>query len=417
MNPIPAGFQQTDPAAVGLSADTVDELAAQLRNLVDKGKRAGIVSGILCHGKLVHFQAYGSRNLEQALPIESDTIFRLYSMTRAVTAVGLLTLCDEGRLKLDDPVADYLPEFADTPVIKEVRDGEVVTEPQNSPMTIYHLMTYTAGLAYPESYPKSLGITLDKVLRIGDTTEAAIQYLARQPLLSQPGAHWYYGFSGDVLGRIAEVVSGQSYDRFLDERVFQPLQMIDTGFVVPTDHWDRLAEVYAPDDDGELINATDRVPQANSYREGEALHSGGGGLVGTAGDYLRFCQMLLNGGELDGVRIIELNTPAIMTRNHLREDQGPLMWYAKGRGTAQDPWTSSNGYGWGLGIGVRLEGESHVMPGSDGEYRWDGLANTIYFIDPVHDIVVVAMSQYLSMDQRELEQTIRKTIYGGMIRS
>jgi CubicO group peptidase (beta-lactamase class C family) len=417
VNPIPAGFQQADPAAVGLSANTVDELAAQLRSLVDEGRRAGIVSGILRHGKLVHFQSYGSRNLEQALPMEGDTIFRLYSMTRAVTAVGLLTLCDEGRLKLDDPVADYLPEFADTPVIKEVRDGEVVTEPQHSPMTIYHLMTYTAGLAYPESYPKSLGITLDQVLRIGATTEAAIQYLARQPLLSQPGAHWYYGFSGDVLGRIAEVVSGQSYDRFLDERVFQPLRMTDTGFVVPTDHWDRLAEVYAPDDDGELINATDRVPQANSYREGEALHSGGGGLVGTAGDYLRFCQMLLNGGELDGVRVIEADTAALMTRNHLREDQGPLMWYAKGRGTPQDPWTSSNGYGWGLGIGVRLEGESHVMPGSDGEYRWDGLANTIYFIDPVHDIVVVAMSQYLSMDQRELEQTIRKTIYGGMVRS
>lgn len=417
MNPIPAGFQQAEPAAVGLSAETVDELAAQLRSLVDEGRRAGIVSGILRHGKLVHFQSYGSRNLEQALPMEGDTIFRLYSMTRAVTAVGLLTLCDEGRLKLDDPVADYLPEFADTPVIKEVRDGEVVTEPQQSPLTIYHLMTYTAGLAYPESYPKSLGITLDQVLRIGATAEEGIQYLARQPLLSQPGAHWYYGFSGDVLGRIVEVVSGQPYDRFLDERVFQPLRMTDTGFVVPTDQWDRLAEVYAPDDDGGLVNATARVPQSNSYREGETFFSGGGGLVGTAGDYLGFCQMLLNGGELDGVRIIEPDTAALMTRNHLREDQGPLMWYAKGRGTPGDPWTASNGYGWGLGIGVRLEGESHVMPGSDGEYRWDGLANTIYFIDPVHDIVVVAMSQYLSMDQRELEQTIRKTIYGGMIRS
>ena len=412
MNLIPGGFEQTDPSAVGLSTSVVDELAAQLRNLVDEGKRAGIVSGILCHGKLVHFQAYGSRNLEQALPMESDTTFRLYSMTRAVTAVGLLTLCDEGRLGLDDPVADYLPEFADTPVIKQVRDGEVITESQQSPMTIYHLMTYTAGLAYPQSYPKSLGITLDQVLRVGATAEAGIQYLARQPLLSQPGAHWYYGFSGDVLGRIAEVVSGQSYDRFLDERVFQPLRMNDTGFVVPTDQWNRFAEVYAPDDNGRLVNATAKVPQSNSYREGETFFSGGGGLVGTAGDYLRFCQMLLNGGELDGVRVIEADTAALMTRNHLRDDQGPLMWYAKGRGTPEDSWTASDGYGWGLGIGVRLETDNHVMPGSAGEYRWDGLANTIYFIDPVHDIVVVAMSQYLSMNQRELEQTIRKTIYG-----
>jgi len=417
VNLIPTGFQHTDPAAVGLSAAAIDELAAQLRNLVDEGKRAGIVSGILRHGKLVHFQSYGSRNLEQALPMEGDTIFRLYSMTRAVTAVGLLTLCDEGQLELDDPVAEYLPEFADTPVIKEVRDGEVITEPQQSPMTIYHLMTYTAGFAYPESYPKSLGITLDQVLRVGDTAEAGIQYLARQPLLSQPGAHWYYGFSGDVLGRIAEVVSGQSYDRFLNERIFQPLRMNDTGFVVPTDRRDRFAEVYAPDDNATLVNATARVPQSNSYREGETFFSGGGGLVGTAGDYMRFCQMLLNGGELDGVRVIEADTAALMARNHLREDQGPLMWYAKGRGTPQDPWTASNGYGWGLGIGVRLAGEGHVMPGTDGECRWDGLANTIYFIDPVHDIVVVAMSQYLSMEQRELELTLRKNIYGGMIRS
>ncbi len=405
-------LEMEDPARVDLLPQSIDNLAADMRALVDDGKRAGIVSAVARKGKLVHMQAYGMRDLEEGLPMEEDTIFRFYSMTRAITAVGLLTLYEEGKYDLDDPVSKYIPEFSDTPVL--IKRDETAMVAQETPLTIYHLFTYTAGFGYPFSYPKSIGVSFDSVLGVNDTLETGIRNLASYPLMDQPGAHWYYGFSGDVLGRVAEVASGQPYDAFLKERVFDPLGMTETGFFVADDDWDRLAKAYRPNDEGGLINATATLPVINSYKEGKQMFSGGGGLVGTAMDYLRFGQMLLNKGELDGVRVLKPETIELMSRNHLTASQGPLNWYAAGRGTPDDPWWNQNGYGWGLSIGVRLDEGPHGVPGGQGDMRWDGLANTTFFVDPENEIVAVAMAQYLGPDQIDLELALRRNLYGAL---
>ena len=401
------------PRSVGLLPHAIEGLAEDMRTLVDEGQRAGVVSAVARRGTLVHLQAYGWRDRERRLPMENDTLFRIYSMSRAVTTVALLTLYDQGRYTLEDPVAKFVPEFADTQVL--VGQDATQTEPQSNPLTLHHLFTYTAGLGYPFDYPAELGVSFDAVLGVDDRLETGMRNLAGFPLLFQPGGRWYYGFSSDVLGRVAEVVSGQPYDVLLKQRVLDPLQMSDTGFALADGDSDRLAQAYRRDADGYLVNATADLPVINSYREGKQMFSGGGGLVGTVMDYLRFGQMLLNGGELDGVRVLKPTTVALMTRNHLRPEQGPLNWYASARGTPEDPWWNLNGYGWGLSVGVRLDEGPHGVPGGSGEIRWDGLANTTFFVDPEHEIVAVAMTQYLGPDQVELELALRRNLYGGLL--
>jgi len=406
------GFDPAAPGDVGLAKERIDGIAAGMRELVDTARRAGIVSAVARQGKLVHFQAYGWRDLEADLPMEANSLFRLYSMTRAVTAVGLLTLVDDGSVGLNDPVARYLPEFSDTPVIAEIRADEIVTVPQSTPLSVHHLLTYTGGFGYPMSYPDTFGLTMDQVLPASGTLETGIKRLAEVPLLAQPGARWRYGFSGDVTARLAEAISGQAYDKFLSERIFQPLKMSHTGFAVPAERNNDLVQIYSAGPDATLLNSTARAPVTNSYEPGSRMFSGGGGLVSTAGDYLVFCQMLLNGGVFNGARILKSETTANMLRNHLTPSQGPLMWSAPGRGTEDDSWATHDGYGWGLGISVRLDDEKQNIPGGRGECRWDGLANTSYFIDPEHEIVAVAMSQFLALDGRELELVIRNNLYG-----
>ncbi len=399
-------LEPADPASVGLLPQAIDNLAAEMHALVDNGKRAGVVSAVARRGKLVHFQAHGLRNVEKGLPMEKDTIFRLFSMTRAISAVGVLTLYEEGKYQFDEPVSKYIPEFAKTPVLVQRDKTRVVA--QETPLNIYHLFTYTAGFGYPFSYPEELGMTFDIVLGVDDTLETGIRNLASYPLLDQPGSHWYYGFSSDVLGRVAEVVSAQPYDEFLKERVFDPLGMTDTGFFVGDDEWHRLAEAYRPDDHGSLRNSTSTLPEINSYKEGKSMFSGGGGLVGTVMDYLRFGQMLLNGGELDGVRVLRPETVELMCRNHLTDAQGLINW-------SDASWEDVNGYGWGLSIGVRMDEGPHAISGGKGEVQWDGLANTTFFIDPENEVVAVAMAQYVGPGQNDLELVLRRNLYGAFI--
>ncbi len=411
---VPA-MDEADPASVGLSPLALKHLDKAMAALVETGRRSGVVWAVAKNGKLVTHKAAGLRNIENGLPMETDSLFRLYSMTRAVTAVAVMINYEEGKFKLDDPVSKYIPAFANTPVLKDRKGDPTDTEPQASPLTVHHLLTYTAGLGYPFDYDPSLDVSFEKILWPGMTIEQGVDYLATVPLLFQPGRHWYYGFSGDVLGRLVEIWSGQPYDEFLQTRIFDPLGLGDMGYHISDDDWDRLAEVYAPGEDGALVNATARSPVINSYRTGDTIFSGGGGLAGTALDYLRFAQMLLDGGALDGVRILQPDTVALMTRNHLTPDQGPINWYAQGRFTENDPWLKFNGYGWGLSIGVRIDGGEHTVGGGRGEFKWDGLANTTFFIDPENDIVAVAMTQYLGPDQDDLEMALRTSLYGGLL--
>lgn len=415
ISPAASAMEEGNPQDVSLSAMALKQLDISLEALVENGQRAGVVWAIAKNGKLVRHEAAGHRDLEKNLPMQTNTLFRLHSMSRAVNAVAVLMLYEEGKFKLDDPVSKYIPAFKATPVLKDRNGNPTETELQTTPLTVYHLLTYTSGLGYPFDYDPSLQVDFDRILSPGLTIEEGVNYLATRPLLFQPGTYWYYGFSGDVLGRLVEIWTGQSYDQFLRDRIFDPLGLPDIGFHVPDGQWDRLAKIYGPGEDGALIDATARAPVINSYRAGDTMFSGGGGLIGTAIDYLRFGQMLLNGGSLDGVQILKPETVALMTRNHLKPDQGALNWYAQGRFTDADPWAKFNGYSWGLSIGVRLEDQQHMVAGGMGEFKWDGFANTTFFVDPENQIVAVALAQYLGPDGDDLEMALRTSLYGSLL--
>lgn len=412
-----SAMDEADALDVGLSPAAMTHLDVSMNALVETGRRSGVVWAISKNGKLISHKAVGLRDMENNLPMQSDTLFRLHSMTRAVTAVAVMIMHEDGKFDLDDPVSQYIPAFANTPVLKSRKGDPTDTEPQASPLTVRHLLTYTSGLGYPFDYDPSFGIDVGfkNTLAPNLTIEEAVNFLASKPLLFQPGKRWYYGFSGDVLGRLVEVWSGQPYDVFLRERIFEPLGLNDMGFQVADDQWHRLAKIYAPGGEGGLIDATIGAPLSSNYPSGSKIFSGGGGLVGTAIDYLRFAQMLLNGGELDDVRILKPETVALISRNHLTPDQGPLNWYAQGRFTESDPWSRLNGYGWGLSIGVRIDDQAHTVGGGKGEFKWDGFANTTFFIDPENQVVAVAMTQYLGPGQDDLEMALRTSLYGGLL--
>jgi CubicO group peptidase (beta-lactamase class C family) len=408
-------MEEVDPLSAGISPLAIDHLDKAMTALVETGRRSGVVWAVAKDGKLITHKAAGLRDMEANLPMQKDSLFRYYSMSRAVNAAAVMINYEEGKFKLDDPVSKYIPAFANTPVLKDRKGDPTKTEPQSTPLTVKHLLTYTSGLGYPFDYDPSLEMGFKNILWPGLTIEQGVDYLATKPLLFQPGKHWYYGFSGDVLGRLVEIWSGQPYDEFLQDRIFDPLGLEDIGYNIADDDWHRLAEVYAPGEDGGLVNATARAPNINSYRANDTIFSGGGGLAGTALDYLRFAQMLLNQGELDGVRILKPETVALISRNHLTPEQGALNWYAQGRFTESDPWTRLNGYGWGLSMGVRIDDQAHAVGGGRGEFKWDGLANTTFFIDPENHIVAVAMTQYLGPGQDDLEMVLRTSLYGALI--
>ena len=399
------------PLTAASEAPAVGAFAAldrEMQRLVADGKRAGIVYGVMQHGQLMVLEAHGLRDIEKNLPMQTDSVFRLYSQSRAVTAAAILTLVDAGQLSLDAPVARYLPEIGAMRVISALRGATVAqTEPQRRPMTVRQLFNYTSGLGYAADWPAGAAMRQRDILRLDGTLAEMITKLSAYPLLYQPGQRWVYGFHSDVLGRIAEVVSGQSFDVFLDERLLAPIGMRDTGFFVRAGQVDRLAAVYGPDSNGRL--APRPAVASSSYTQRDTLFSAGGGLVSTVPDYLRFGQMLLNGGAIDNLRVLRASTVRAMTRNALTPVQGgEVNWYR------YQPAALFRGYGWGLGIGVRLPDRVHTVPGSDGDLAWGGLASTTYFIDPKEQIVAVAMSQYLGPGVDDLGFILREGVYAGL---
>ena len=385
-------------------------LGLSMQGLVTSGQRAGIVWAVAKNGKLITMNAFGKRNLESGLPMETDTLFRLYSQSRPVTAVAFLTLLDEGLINLDDLVSDYLPSISEMKVISEMlRDKVIKLLPQNPEMNLRHLLTYTSGLGYARDWPFSSGMKQRDILSLEGNLQLMIDKLSKFPLLSQPGEKWMYGFHSDVLGAVAEVVSGKSFDDFMDNRLFKPLKMSDTGFWIKSRPADHLAEVYSINKTGNLVRR-EPVPSSDYYNKG-TLFSAGGGLVSTVPDYLRFGQMILNRGELEGRKILDEKTVDLMLTNALEESQGQVSF-----GVGFNPARPASGYGWGFAIGVRIDGSVHTVPGSKGDVTWSGLANTTFFVDPVHQIVAVAMTQFQGKGSDDLTFRLREGVYGALIR-
>lgn len=388
--------ERAAPESLGFSRAGLNRLSAALSEQIDKQRLPGVVAMVVRRGKLAYFEALGQRDPASGDAMRPDSIFRIYSMTKPVVSVAAMMLFDEGRLFLSDPVAKYLPEFKDTPV-GVVREGGVIDHvPATRAMTVQDLLRHTSGLTYEilAEAPIRKLYARAKIYRRDWTNEDFSKALAALPLMYQPGTVWDYSRATDVLGRLVEVVSGQPLRDFFQTRIFEPLGMVDTGFHVPAEQLHRLAEPFAKDpDSGAEVKVLD-------VREPVAMDMGGGGLVSTAADYARFCQMLINGGQLDGHRLLSRKTVELMTSDHLG-----------GLPSMSD--LLPPGHGFGLGFAVRLQTGIAPVAGSEGLYFWGGLAGTTFFIDPKEELYAVLMVQ--APGQRdEVRALFRNLVYAAI---
>jgi CubicO group peptidase (beta-lactamase class C family) len=363
------------PEEIGLSAARLTRLGDVLRGEIDRGRVPGAVALIARRGKLGYFEALGARDPVSAAPMHKDTIFRIYSMTKPIVSVAAMMLWEEGQFLLNDPVAKYLPDFADRQVAVE-RHGKVELVPAERDITIQDLLRHTSGFTYEfrGTAPVQKMYMEAKLFRRNQSNADHAQTLATLPLMHQPGARWEYSRSTDVVGRLVEVLSGQSLGAFLGERILGPLAMVDTDFHVPPQKHPRLAEPFAKDPESGV------AVQLIEVRERPMFESGGGGLVSTAMDYARFLQMLLSGGTLDGKRLLSRKTIEYMTADHL----GPV---------TGAPDLLIPGYGFGLGFAVRLHAGIAQVPGSVGQYYWGGLAGTTFWVDPAEQLFALMLIQ------------------------
>ena len=359
-----------DPRGAGFSAERLARLTPWYRSQIDAGRLPGAVVAIARDGKLATLQAIGTYDRAGKVPLKPDAIFWIASMTKPVTSVAAMMLVEEGKLELVAPVAKYLPE------LDGMKVGLNRASPKR-PMQVIDLLRHTAGLTYPEEGDDELHRAYGRVttFRRDRTLADFVIALAAMPLLHQPGEVWEYSWGVDVLARVIEVVSGQTFDQFLESRIFKPLRMVDTGFSVPEAKLGRLVD---PIPGGR--------PSLWDVTRPTKLFSGGGVLVSTAPDYLRFCQMLLNGGELDGARILAADTVRRMTTNALPDDvrfAGVLGQYVGPR----------VGTGWGLGFAIRTNPEFSLLPGAVGSFNWSGVWGTYFWIDPTEKLIAVQMIQ------------------------
>ena len=357
------GLPRAAPESVGLSPERLERIGVTSQALVDDGKIAGALGLIARKGKIAYFETWGMQNLEKNQAMRPDTIFRIRSQTKAIVSTAIMMLFEEGKLRVTDPVSRFLPELKDL----EVSDGEGGTVAAEREITIQDLLRHTTGL---------------NQIRDQKTLAEMITTLSKRPLRDQPGTRWYYNdINAEVLGRVVEVVSGMALDRFLRERILEPLKMFETSFTVPKDRLDRFAELYFDYQD-KLIPA----PPALSSRYHETTYfSGGSGLVSTATDYLRFCQMFLDQGELEGVRLLGRKTVELMTMDHLGEIE--LDWPRKG-------------YGFGLGFAVMRDIPRQGTLSSPGLYDWWGGNGTHFWVDPKEDMIGIYMVQIRARDAR-----------------
>ncbi len=390
------------PDSVGLATAQLAEVDALLQSYVDKGNLAGVVMLIARDGKVAHAGVYGKMDIETGQAMRRDALFRIYSMTKPITGAALMMLYDEGRFKLDDPVGKYLKGFNDLKVYAGKDGDEVKLAEAKRSVTIRDLMCHTAGLAYglfPAS-PVDDMYKQAKLLDRGQNLDSMVERLVKIPLAAQPGEKWMYSIAVDVQGKLIETLSGKPLDEFFAERVFKPLRMNDTAFFVPTGELDRLTVNYTKKD-GKLSPVDGS--KTSQFATKPALFSGGGGLVSTADDYLRFAQMMLNRGQLDGVRLLKPETVDLMARNHLEEKLIPIR---------VGPLSLPN-MGFGLDFAVRMKADEGE-PGSLGEFWWAGAASTQFFIAPREKMICVGMTQFMPATPTYFVEARRK-VYAALL--
>jgi CubicO group peptidase (beta-lactamase class C family) len=410
------------PERAGFDAKRLDRITDHLtRAYIEPGKIAGCQTLVARRGHVAYFTSLGYADRERALPVADDTIFRLFSMTKPITSVALMTLYEQGYFQLNDPVSRVIPEWRNHEVWVSGEGADMVTRKPASPMTFRHVLSHTSGL----SYGGGLVALLDESLRVklhpaeqayvdrgvqrdrSETLATFVQKLARVPLRYDPGEQWMYSYSTDVCGYLVEAISGKPFDRYLQETIFDPLGMKDTAFHVAPENAARFAASYRRARDKSLRLLDD--PARSQYLEKPAFLSGGGGLTGTTADYARFCDMLRRGGELDGARVLGPRTIELMTRNHLKGGKD-LTQLALGAFSE----TAYGGVGFGLGFATTLDEVAAGSMGA-GDYYWGGAASTIFWVDPVEDLYVIFMTQLIPSYTFNFRGQLKSIVYSAIV--
>jgi len=413
----PSGLPRVDAKAAGFSPEKLADIDRLIKDAVEKRQIAGGAALIVRRGKIVHLATAGMQDAEAGVPISEATIYRIASMTKPITSVAAMMLVEEGKLSLDDPLAKYLPEFKAVRVlVKDAQAGKPlgeITTAATSPVTIRQLLNHTSGITY-SLWDRPVLAQLYRDASVSDgltetpgTMADNCRRLASVPLLFQPGTAWEYGLNTDVLGRVVEVVSGQTLDEFFRTRIFQPLGMSDTHFVLPVEKRSRLAALYRSDEAKQARRVGDGVQQVGPFRysatyplaDQSQYFSGGAGLVSTIGDYARFCQMLLNGGELDGRRLLKPATIREMTLNQVGDFALSIPVHG-------------DRFGYGFGV-VTPAGKAQDVA-SVGSFSWGGIFHTYFLVDPERELVLIFMTQIFPFDHLALHPDFKRLAYSAL---
>jgi CubicO group peptidase (beta-lactamase class C family) len=391
------------PADLGLSAAALGSIAPAMQAYVDSGRLSGVSAVIVRDGRIGYEEWFGWQDRERAVPMGPRTVFRIFSMTKPIVAAGVLRLIDQGRLSLEDPVAMYIPSFANVQVYAGGPADAPLTKLPDSVMTVRHLLTHTAGLGY------GIGSSpLDTIYQRADVFDAAgstarfADSIASLPLYFSPGEAFKYSASIDVVGRVIEVAAGMPLDAFLERELFEPLGMHDTSFRIRADMGGRIATLYTRGDDRTLQVVTGGLEAM--YQPDARFFWGGGGLLSTVYDFLRFATMLLNGGELDGRRVLSDTSVSLMMRDQLSPSLSPL----------GAPPMIDDGYGYGLAGAVLVDSTLSTLPGPTGIYRWSGYVGTYFWIDPANDMIAMVWTQLTPGRTYPLEQEFQQLVYDAL---
>jgi CubicO group peptidase (beta-lactamase class C family) len=402
--PRPPALPSAPADALGLSPSALEAIAPALEARVDSGHVGGIYAVIARHGHIGYERTFGWKDVSRREPLRRDAVFRIYSMTKPVIAVGILRLVDAGLVRLDDPVSAYIAEFADVRVFAGGTASAPILEEPRSPITVRQLLNHTSGLAYGLTPgPVDTLFAAAQLYDAGRTLEEFTAALVGIPLLFHPGTRWSYSSGLDVAGRVIEVASGLTLDRFLEDEIFRPLGMRDTGFRIRPDLRGRLATVYSQGPDGALAPlGPDRLMAM--FEPGARFLWGSGGLLSTPDDFLRFSQMLLNEGEFGGVRILQPGTVALMVGDTVPRQLGPVT-----SSSLRDPT-----YAFGLGVAVKVDTAGATRPGPVGMYRWSGYLGTYFWIDPDNDLIAMVWTQFSPGGRYPLEAIYQELVYDAL---
>ena len=404
---------ETDAVAAGMNSSQLSRISDHLNErFIKPGKIAGALPVVYRKGQLAYCEPLGSMDLDRGKQMGLDTIFRIYSMSKPITSVALMMLYEQGAFQLNDPVTRFIPQWRDIQVYAAGVVPNFMTTPVKRPMTVRDLMTHMSGLTYGFMNRTNVDHAYRKMgiggVEPGTTLADTIDTLAKIPLEFSPGTRWNYSVSTDVLGYLVEVISGQTFDEYLHQNIFEPLKMVDTGFTVPDADVGRFAANYERNPDKSLKLLDD--PEDSIYIRPRTFFSGGGGLVSTASDYLRFARMMLNGGELDGVRLLGRKTLELMTRNYLPDNDDLTRWAL---GTFSE--TTYEGYGFGLGFSINLGPERTATIGSAGEFAWGGAASTIFWVDPAEELIVIFMTQLMPSGTFNFRGQLKSLVYPAIV--